>query len=123
MTDRARGDVPELWGGVECTVNRVGDCYLDQLEFGGHARRVEDLDRIAALGIRTVRYPLLWERTAPEAPDPGRSSRGDPGFPLKSKVLAVTRALVRRCGRAEGDAWRRDAWGDWMTGAIPSWAR
>jgi dTDP-4-dehydrorhamnose reductase len=56
----------ELWGGVECTVNRVGDCYFDQIERTGHAARLDDLDRFAALGIRTLRYPVLWERTAPD---------------------------------------------------------
>jgi dTDP-4-dehydrorhamnose reductase len=57
---------PEFWGGVECTVNRVGDKYFDQLERCAHASRVEDLERFASLGIRTLRYPLLWERIAPE---------------------------------------------------------
>ena len=57
---------PELWAGVECTVNRVGDRYHDQLERGGHARRVEDLELLSWLGVRAVRYPVLWERTAPE---------------------------------------------------------
>jgi dTDP-4-dehydrorhamnose reductase len=56
----------ELWGGLECTVNRVGDEYLDQLAAAGHDRRPADLDRIAALGVRALRYPVLWERTAPE---------------------------------------------------------
>lgn len=60
---------PELWGGVECTYNRVGDVYFDQLERSGHATRVEDLDLFAALGIRAMRYPLLWERLAPDAPN------------------------------------------------------
>ena len=55
----------ELWGGVECTVNRVGDVYYDQLARTGHAARLDDLDRIAALGVRRLRYPVLWERTAP----------------------------------------------------------
>ena len=55
----------ELWGGVECTVNRVGDVVHDQVERTGHAARLDDLDRIAALGVRAVRYPVLWERTAP----------------------------------------------------------
>lgn len=55
----------ELWGGVECTVNRVGDHYFDQLEQNGHAHRAEDLDLFASFGIRTLRYPILWERTAP----------------------------------------------------------
>ena len=27
----------ELWGGVECTVNRVGNGYSDQLTVSGHA--------------------------------------------------------------------------------------
>jgi dTDP-4-dehydrorhamnose reductase len=56
----------ELWGGVECTVNRVRDEYFSQIERSGHAARLEDLDRIAALGVRAVRYPALWERTAPD---------------------------------------------------------
>ena len=55
---------PELWGGPEATVNRVGDRYFDQLVLTDHDARDEDLDRIASLGIRTVRYPVLWERTA-----------------------------------------------------------
>ncbi|MDQ1524272.1 MAG: dTDP-4-dehydrorhamnose reductase [Pyrinomonadaceae bacterium] len=56
----------ELWAGVECTVNRVGDEFYDQLERNGHAERIEDLDLFAALGISAMRYPVLWERTAPE---------------------------------------------------------
>jgi dTDP-4-dehydrorhamnose reductase len=60
---------PELWAGVECTRNRVGDRYLDQLDRGGHAERIDDLDRFAALGIQTIRYPFLWERIAPEGPE------------------------------------------------------
>ncbi len=59
----------ELWGGIECTVNRVGDRYHDQLERTGHADRSDDLGQVAALGIRRLRYPVLWERVAPEHPD------------------------------------------------------
>jgi dTDP-4-dehydrorhamnose reductase len=55
----------ELWGGVECTVNRVGDQYIRQLERNAHSERIEDLDRFAALGIRAIRYPVLWEQIAP----------------------------------------------------------
>jgi dTDP-4-dehydrorhamnose reductase len=55
----------ELWGGVECTVNRVGDHYFSQLERSGHDSRFDDLDRVAQLGIRALRYPVLWERVAP----------------------------------------------------------
>jgi dTDP-4-dehydrorhamnose reductase len=60
---------PELWGGIECTLNRVGERYFDQFRAQGHDRRPEDLDRIAALGIRTLRYPAHWERVAPLRPD------------------------------------------------------
>jgi dTDP-4-dehydrorhamnose reductase len=55
-----------VWGGVECTVNRVGDRYHDQVQRSGHGDRPGDLERFADLGIRTIRYPVLWERTAPE---------------------------------------------------------
>ena len=57
----------ELWAGVECTVNRVGDKYCDQLERSGHSLRIGDLDRLAELGIRTLRYPVLWERVVNES--------------------------------------------------------
>jgi len=58
----------EIWGGIECTVNRVGNRFHSQLELSGHDRRDGDLDAIAALGIRTLRYPVLWELTDPGAP-------------------------------------------------------
>ena len=58
----------DLWGGLECTVNRVGDAYQDQVVRTGHHDRLDDLDCLAELGIRTLRYPVLWERTAPEYP-------------------------------------------------------
>jgi dTDP-4-dehydrorhamnose reductase len=61
--------LPELWAGVECTVNRVGDTYSDQLERTGHTLRIKDLERLAELGVRRLRYPILWERTAPEGLD------------------------------------------------------
>lgn len=54
----------KLWGGIECTMNRVGDTRSDQLASSGHYARAGDLQRIAALGIRTMRYPLLWEKAA-----------------------------------------------------------
>ncbi len=63
-TPRSRPPL-ELWGGVECTVARVGDGYLDQIRRSGHEGRPGDLDLIAGLGIRAIRYPVLWERVAP----------------------------------------------------------
>ena len=59
----------ELWGGHECTVNRVGALWRDQTVRSGHEGRIEDLDRFAALGLKALRYPVLWERVAPDDPD------------------------------------------------------
>ncbi|WP_300972985.1 family 1 glycosylhydrolase [Sphingomonas sp. LHG3406-1] len=67
--DRESSTPPlELWGGVECTVVRIGDEYRDQVVETGHSVRLADLDAIADLGIRTVRYPIVWERVAPDDP-------------------------------------------------------
>jgi dTDP-4-dehydrorhamnose reductase len=68
MTSGSRSAPLELWGGIECTVNRVGDRWFDQLARSGHDARSDDLARFATLGIRTLRYPILWERTAPHTP-------------------------------------------------------
>ena len=58
----------ELWGGHECTVNAVGEQVFDQSRLGGHHDRPEDLDRFAELGIKRLRYPVLWDRVAPVDP-------------------------------------------------------
>jgi dTDP-4-dehydrorhamnose reductase len=55
----------QLWGGCECTINRVGDQFLDQQRMNGGDERDDDMARVASLGIRTLRYPLLWEKIAP----------------------------------------------------------
>ena len=59
----------ELWGGIECTVARIGDAFRDQSLETGHSSRPEDLDRVASLGIRTMRYPVIWETISPDDPD------------------------------------------------------
>jgi len=69
----------QLWGGIECTVNRVGTEYFDQLEYSGHSRRVVDLERIAELGVSALRYPLLWERSEAD---------GEPSFVWSDERLA-----------------------------------
>src|SRR4051794_554080 len=55
----------EMWGGLECTVARIHDKYVDQTILNGHEHRPDDLDRFASLGIKAIRYPVLWERVAP----------------------------------------------------------
>lgn len=77
----------EIWGGIECTVNRVGDRYFDQMALSGHDGRIEeDLERFASLGIRTLRYPVLWERVAPNSPS-------DLDWSLSDRALAKMRLL------------------------------
>ncbi|WP_129791960.1 family 1 glycosylhydrolase [Sphingosinicella sp. CPCC 101087] len=65
----AQAEELELWGGVECSIVRTRDGWRDQVAETGHRDRIDDIDLIADLGIRTVRYPLLWESIAPERLD------------------------------------------------------
>jgi dTDP-4-dehydrorhamnose reductase len=52
----------ELWGGVECTINRVGDTFHDQCGKSRHRERVNaDIETFAALGLQTLRTAALWE--------------------------------------------------------------
>jgi dTDP-4-dehydrorhamnose reductase len=60
---------PELWGGFECSTVRLRAQFRDQFVETGHADRISDLDAAAALGIRTLRYPVLWETVSPRHPD------------------------------------------------------
>jgi dTDP-4-dehydrorhamnose reductase len=60
----------EIWGGIECTINRVGNKYFDQLHCAGHYTRDNDIELIASLGIKKLRYPLLWEHHQPDLGKP-----------------------------------------------------
>ncbi len=78
----ALGGRPEVWGGIECSVVRLADEWRDQVhETGHHARGTSDLDRVAGLGITTLRYPVLWERVV------GR----DPGWEWHDRQLSHAR--------------------------------
>ncbi|WP_183097149.1 glycoside hydrolase [Mesorhizobium sp. YM1C-6-2] len=57
----------EIWGGLECSRVRIGDDIRDQIVDTGHRNRPQDLQLIASLGIKTLRYPVLWE-TVSSAP-------------------------------------------------------
>lgn len=65
MDKRSLNYIPEVWGGIECTINRVMDDHFDQLHHAGHYNRDNDLEIIADLGIKAMRYPVLWERHQP----------------------------------------------------------
>lgn len=56
----------EVWGGIECTINRVRDVYFDQLEQSGHWHREGDIALFAGLGLKKIRYPILWEHHQPD---------------------------------------------------------
>jgi dTDP-4-dehydrorhamnose reductase len=60
----------EIWGGIECSLNRVQNKYMDQLDMSGHYERDDDIARFAELGIKAMRYPVLWEKHCPEANQP-----------------------------------------------------
>ena len=55
---------PEVWGGIECTINRVGDNFFDQLDYANFYQ-APPLAAISDLGIRKLRFPVLWERHEP----------------------------------------------------------
>lgn len=60
----------EVWASPEATVARTdASTYRDQLVDTGHAVREGDLDLLASLGVCATRYPILWERVAPEDPE------------------------------------------------------
>lgn len=65
MTTRNTEDL-ELWGGIECTINRIHQEFNDQLDYAGHYRRPGDVDLLAETGIKKIRYPVLWEKHQPQ---------------------------------------------------------
>jgi dTDP-4-dehydrorhamnose reductase len=93
----------QLWGGIECTVNRVGDRYMDQVVRTGHQHRLDDLERFAELGIKALRYPVLWERVVPTDPT-------QPDWTWTDERLARIRELgirpiVGLCHHGSGPRW------------------
>jgi dTDP-4-dehydrorhamnose reductase len=66
MQTEQQNNSPALWGGVECTINRVQNTYFDQLVWSGHYQRPNDLEKIADVGITRIRYPILWEKHQPQ---------------------------------------------------------
>jgi dTDP-4-dehydrorhamnose reductase len=75
----------ELWGGVECTLNRVDDVFRDQCVLSGHEERISDFRRFAELGVKALRFPVLWERVEP--------TRGQYDWSWPDRGLAALRDL------------------------------
>ncbi len=62
--------VLEFWASPEPTIARIDATTVrDQLAETGHDVRVDDAERIAALGVHASRTPVLWERVAPHDRD------------------------------------------------------
>lgn len=74
----------EIWGGVECSVVRIDGTVHDQLKMNGHEGRIDDFDLFADLGIKKLRYPLLWEKY---------ESQKELFFPLHDKRLERLQSL------------------------------
>ncbi len=51
-----------IWGGIECSINRVGNNFYDQLEMNGFYDSDENIQALVACNIKTIRFPILWER-------------------------------------------------------------
>jgi dTDP-4-dehydrorhamnose reductase len=58
----------DIWGGIECTFNRVGDQYFDQCAKNGHLTRTTDFQLFKELGIKKLRYPCIWEKVSMDNP-------------------------------------------------------
>lgn len=66
MDKKSINYIPEVWGGIECSYNRVQSHYFDQVEYAGHYDRIaNDIDTFSRLGITTMRYPVIWEKLCP----------------------------------------------------------
>ena len=92
-TSSSQGRLP-VWGGVECSVVRVGNEWRDQVcETGHHARGVVDIGLLADLGVGAVRYPVLWERTC-EGFSGGWSWHDRQLTALQQRGIAVVAGLI-----------------------------
>ena len=84
-----------LWGGIECTVNRVGDRYFDQAAQSGHESRPDDIEVLHSTGLSALRYPVLWERVAPDGLDQAYWSVVDvPLAACRERGITVIAGLV-----------------------------
>lgn len=64
--NKLKSSLPKIWGGMECTINRVQDRYMDQFELSGFYDNPAYLDSVIGLGFKQIRFPILWEKHEPE---------------------------------------------------------
>ena len=65
MNNASENDALPVWGGLECSINRVGEDFFDQLDFSNYYTNKDHLMAVIRLGIKTLRFPLLWEKHQP----------------------------------------------------------
>src|SRR5205809_5751195 len=54
-----------IWGGIECTINRLQNRFYDQLEMTGFYENPDQINSILKTGVQTLRFPVLWEKHQP----------------------------------------------------------
>jgi len=100
-------NMPGIWGGIECSINRVGNHFKDQLRYSGHYDRPDDIECLAELGIKKIRYPVLWERHQPQKNNNIDWSWTDRQLNiLRRSGMEVIAGLVHH---GSGPAWRQAA--------------
>jgi len=51
----------ELWGGFECTLNRIDNRFRDQLLQNERSARIDCLNQLSDLGVTSFRYRIAWD--------------------------------------------------------------
>ena len=54
----------EWWAGPQCSFPRIGGEHRDPIDDTGLTQRLDDIDRLAGLGVRRIRLPMSWARAA-----------------------------------------------------------
>jgi dTDP-4-dehydrorhamnose reductase len=84
----------EVWGGIECSINRIENQYFDQLSYHDQYQRKQDLAKVCDLGITKLRYPILWEKNWPDQQQPITWAVEENLKYLKSRNVSVIAGLI-----------------------------
>ncbi|SJZ98035.1 family 1 glycosylhydrolase [Sediminibacterium ginsengisoli] len=91
--EKQHPSLPEIWGGIECSINRVGDHYSDQFMDMGCYNGTDYINAIADTGICALRFPLLWEKHQPH-----KNSRIDWTWAKQQLEILRTREIIPIAG-------------------------